>query len=121
MIRILTAICIMAILSVACNTHKSRFKPLPMNQMKLITWDLMKASEWHSLIVANDSLARKRKEDIRLYAQVFAIHGVTREQYFDSYKYYESHPIDFKALSDSIDALATREKSHLFEKHESPR
>ena len=119
--RIIPYICLIAVLVCACSTNKrSPHKPLPINQMKLITWDLMKASEWHLLVIAKDSLLRDKKEDIRLYAQVFKIHGVTKDQYYDSYKYYEAHPAAFKILSDSLDAFSSRERNHVYEKAVSP-
>ncbi len=96
---------------VACASERTEKKHLPIDKMKLVMWDLIKAGEWEFQIVARDSMMRKKKEDIRLYAQVFSIHGLTREQFFESYKYYETHPVDYKILVDSLEAYATREKN----------
>ena len=89
--------------------------------MKLVMWDLIKAGEWHIQIIARDSALRNKKEDIRLYEQVFAIHGITKDQFYNSYKYYEAHPVQFKVLIDSLDAFSNREKISLFAKYSKPK
>ena len=89
--------------------------------MKLVMWDLIKAGEWYSQIISRDSALRNKKEDIRLYEQVFAIHGITKDQFYTSYKYYEAHPVQFKVLIDSLDAFSNREKISLFEKYSKPK
>jgi hypothetical protein len=101
---------------VACSRGGSH-KPLEIDQMKQVMWDLMKATEWHSFIIAKDTALRNKKEDIRLYAQVFAIHNITKERFYRSYQYYEAHPNEFKILIDSIDNFSAREKSHLGQNH----
>jgi hypothetical protein len=97
----------------ACKSG-SKIKPLTVDQMKPVMWDLMKAGEWYIYIVAKDSSLRNKKEDIRLFEQVFAIHGITKDRFYSSYKYYESHPIEFRTLVDSLDAYSVREKNKLF-------
>ena len=98
----------------ACKAGK-KIKPMTVNQMKPVMWDLMKAGEWYIYIIAKDSTLRNKKEDVRLFEQVFAVHGITKQQFYNSYKYYESHPIEFKILIDSVDAYSLREKNKLYE------
>lgn len=98
----------------ACKTG-GKIKPMPVNQMKPVMWDLMKAGEWYNYIIAKDSTLRNKKEDLRLFEQVFAVHGITKQQFYNSYKYYEAHPIEFKILIDSVDAYSIREKNKLYE------
>ena len=85
-------------------------KPMPVEKMKVMMWDLIKAGEWHTFIIIKDSTLKQKKEDIRLFEQVFAVHGITKEQFYNSYKYYEAHPVEFKVLIDSVEAFAIREK-----------
>lgn len=122
MTRTIPIVCLMALLLTACSSKKrTSFKPLPLNQMKLVTWDMMKAGEWHLLAIAKDSTLRNKNEDVRLYAEVFRIYGITSGQYFDSYKYYAAHPAEFKVLADSIDAYSARERNQVYQKAASPR
>ena len=110
-------ILLVSVTYMSCTSQSARQKPLEINTMKGIMWDLMKAGEWHLLIISKDSTARKRKEDIRLYQQVFALHGITKQRFYDSYKYYEAHPVEFKILIDSVDLFSNREKNRMFDSH----
>jgi hypothetical protein len=76
--------------------------------MKYITWDLIKADDWFGRLALKDSLAAQRKADVKMYEMVFKVHKVSRERYFESYRYYESRPIEFRALLDSVNALSDR-------------
>ncbi len=84
---------------------------LPINTMKQAMWDIMRADEWYTQTTLKDSLNLRKKENIQLYEQVFAIHGTTRKQFYNSYKYYETHPKEFKELMDSIYVYKEREKA----------
>jgi hypothetical protein len=99
-----------------CTPASSSKKPIEVNKMKQVMWDLMKADEWYNQITAKDSTLHGKKEDIHLYEQVFAVHGISKDQFYTSYKYYESHPVEFKVLIDSVDALSLREKNKLYDK-----
>ncbi|GAC1399268.1 MAG: hypothetical protein NVSMB63_19170 [Sediminibacterium sp.] len=94
--------------------HSTVNDVLPVNKMKVVMWDMMKADEWYARIKVKDSTAARRKENIRLYGQVFALNHVTREQFYHSYKYYEAHPVQFRTILDSIEACSHREKQQLF-------
>jgi hypothetical protein len=115
MMKILVPAILCFILCYGC-TAKKKTRPLEVNKMKVIMWDLIKAGEWYNNILVKDSAANKKKTDARLFAQVFAIHGVTSVQYYDSYRYYEAHPLQFRVLVDSVDAYGNREKTAIFER-----
>ncbi|HEY1018372.1 MAG TPA: DUF4296 domain-containing protein [Sediminibacterium sp.] len=100
----------------ACRSNSSNNGILVADTMKAVMWDMMRADEVYLRMTVKDSTAARRKENIRLYEQVFAIHGITKKQFDSSYRYYASHPSDFKRLLDSLDTYATRERSRLFEK-----
>lgn len=114
--RIPAWIILACVLGNACTPAATGKKPIEANQMKQVIWDLMKAGEWYNYIIANDSTLKNKKEDIRLYEQVFSVHGITKDQFYTSYKYYESHPVEFKLLLDSVEAVSLREKNKLYEK-----
>ncbi|SKA19971.1 DUF4296 domain-containing protein [Sediminibacterium ginsengisoli] len=96
---------------ISCNSSAEK-DILPVDSMKVVMWDMLKADEWYVHLTRKDSTLKKQREDIRLYEQVFLIHGITREQYYKSYRYYETHPVKFKQLLDSVDQLASREKQN---------
>ena len=84
--------------------------------MKVVLWDMMKADEWYVQTTIIDTLHMRTKENIQLYEQVFAIHHTSKNQFYNSYKYYQTHPDKFKVLMDSITAYANREKMPEIEK-----
>jgi len=97
-----------------CTKPGSAKKLLVLDTMKVVMWDMLKADEWHIRRIQKDSTLRAKKENIRLYEQVFAIHGITRDQFYNSFKYYESHPNECKVLFDSVEAFGTRERERVF-------
>ncbi len=105
------------LLGTACKFSSGKQRLLPVDTIKLIMWDLLKADELYIRINIKDSTAVKRKENIRMFEEIYAIHHVTKGQFDSSFKYYEAHPIVFKQLIDSLDAYATREKYKLADRH----
>jgi len=100
------------VLITAC---RSSTKPvIGIDSMKVVMWDMLRADELYTRMTIKDSLAKGRREDIRLYEEVFAAHKITRGHFDSSYKYYASHPAEYKILVDSLDAFATRERTKVF-------
>lgn len=101
---------LLVLLMCSCSQQKEQ-KYIAPEKMKLVVWDLVKAGELYTQKMISDSLLRKSREETRLYAQVFSIHGITKQDFFASYRYYEAHPVLFKTLIDSIEAYGNREKN----------
>lgn len=93
-----------------CNSS-GKTKILGIDTMRVVMWDMLRADELYNRILIKDSAAATRKENIRLYKEVFLVHKITKGQFDSSYKYYASHPVEYKILIDSLDALATRERN----------
>jgi hypothetical protein len=100
----------------ACR-HGAADQPLSIQDMKLVMWDLMKADEWYLMKTLKDSTVKKQKENIRLFEQVFYIHGITKDRFYNSYRYYEAHPLQMKVLFDSVDQFSSRERNRISENH----
>lgn len=97
------------VLLVACNNGTPK-NVLSVNTMKVVMFDMLKADEWYARQLVGDTLMLKVKEDIPLYEQVFAVHKLTKKQFFDSYHYYEAHPVAYKELIDSLESYANIQK-----------
>ncbi len=100
---------------VACNNGTPK-NVLPVNTMKVVMFDMLKADEWYARKLVGDTLLLKVKEDIPLYEQVFAVHKLTKKQFFDSYHYYEAHPVAYKELVDSLESYANFQKLKILKK-----
>ena len=103
----------MMVVGMGCAGSSGKDKVIPFNDMKMIMWDMMKADEWYIRQFLKDSTLKTQKENIRLYEQVFAIHGITREKFYKSFQFYESRPPEFKLLLDSVELYANRERVRL--------
>ena len=97
------------VLLVACNSRLPK-NILPVNTMKVVMFDMLKADEWYARKLAGDTLMLRIKDDIPLYEQVFAVHKLTKKEFFDSYHYYEAHPVAYKELVDSLESYANKQK-----------
>ena len=87
----------------------------PVNTMKMMVWDLeyagQKASDHFPL--QKDSL---RMESTSLYGQVFAKYKTDKKTFYNSFAYYESHPILLKVLFDSVAKYGGRQKEIFYKK-----
>lgn len=71
---------------------------------------MFKADELYVRINANDSLDKSQTGNLKLYDQVFKAYGISKNQFYNSYQYYQSHPDLYKTLIDSVDALSKRQR-----------
>ena len=101
----------------ACKFSSGKQKILTVDTIKVIMWDLLRADELYIRNTIKDSTARIRKDNIRMFEEIYALHHVTKGQFDSSFKYYEAHPVVFKQLIDSLDNYATREKMKLSNNH----
>lgn len=97
-----------------CHSKSGKNKILGIDSMKVVMWDMLRADELYQHILGKDSTAKTRREDIRLYDEVFLIHKITKGNFDNSYKYYESQPPKYKELIDSLDAFSARERAKGF-------
>ncbi len=111
--------CFVLVSFLVANSCKRSADPhlIVLDSMKHIMWDLMQSDELYLRILAKDSTAAKRKINIRLYEEVYALHHIRKGQFDSSLKYYESHPVIFKILTDSLSLYATRENNKIVEKY----
>jgi hypothetical protein len=99
------------ICSTATSCRSTNKDLLTADSMKVVMWDMLKVDELYNRLVQKDSTFRNSKENIRFYEEVYALHHITKKQFDNTYKYYETHPVEFKILLDSIDAYAAREQA----------
>lgn len=101
-------VCILTIYLFACKSNK---KILPINEMKMVMWDMLLADNWYAQTALKDSTAQKTKKNVVLYQEVFNRNGITKEQFYTSYNYYQTHTKEMTILLDSLEAYGTRVKN----------
>jgi Domain of unknown function (DUF4296) len=99
--------------SAGCN-HPDRVPRgiLSKDSMQSIMWDIIRADQYASQFLARDSVKSNiRPQTIRLYQQVFELHGITREEFEKSYQFYLGHPDIARTMLDSLYARALRHRA----------
>jgi len=111
-----TSILVIIVYFLALSCSSTPKHVLPVNTMKVVMFDMLKADDWYARIIVGDTLMQRVKEDIPLYEQVFAVHKLTKKEFFDSYHYYEAHPVAYKELLDSLESYANNQKLKMLKK-----
>ena len=79
-------------------------------KMQLVFWDIIRAdaltNQQQKTFTSPEAIAA----NVQLQKQVFAIHGVTREDFYRSLDFYKAHPAIMKVMMDSMVVKANREK-----------
>jgi len=101
------------ILFTACNSKKLPSDVIEPERMKLIVWDVLRADEYAADQFHSDSSKSMRKHLSADYANVFAVHKINSNTFYNSYKYYRAHPFLHKILMDSVYAYGTRQRAKL--------
>lgn len=105
-------ICFILIFS-ACQTDKNSQKIIGQEKMKLIVWDMLRADEYVMNSLQADTTKTLKQHLTDNYARVFSVHNIDSKVFYESYRYYQSHPLLHKELMDSVYAYGTRERSKL--------
>ena len=86
---------------------------LSITEMKPIIWDMLNADNWYLQTSLIDTSFRNKKANIVYYNKIFQQYDITKDQFYNSYSFYELHPEKMKILLDSVEAYGNREKMNL--------
>jgi hypothetical protein len=81
---------------------------LEKNQMQGVLWDIMQADAFTNFFIKKDASKNPVIENAKLQEQIFAMHHISREDFYKSYNYYKEHPGMMVAILDSITSNQTR-------------
>ena len=83
------------------------------SKMQLVFWDFIRADALTTVEQKNNyTSAVSIAENVKLQKQVFAMHQVTKEEFYNSLAYYNTHPALMRVLMDSIVNKANRERQN---------
>ena|SRR5437868_14549764 len=113
MMRVLatTAVCFLLISCGKKSAVPSEFIQPP--KMQVLLWDYIRADALTTQQKHSFTSPEALSENAELQQQVFAIHGVSKDQFYKSLDYYKSHPVIMKNLMDSVVSKATRERVNI--------
>ena len=86
---------------------------LPKDKMQKVLWDVIQAERFRETFV-RDSSKDLKAETFKLYAQVFEIHKVTKDEFVKSYKFYMSRPDIARSMFDSLATQANRRREEMY-------
>src|SRR5450432_537551 len=104
---------LLALLCLASCSDKDRVPSgiIPPDKMQKILWDMIQADQYSDMYLAKDSGDKAKRETLTLYAQVFQLHKVSREDFQKSFQYYIDRPDLSRSLFDSVLKLGTNARS----------
>lgn len=79
-------------------------------KMQAVLWDVIRADVFTNEFIKKDSTKNAVAENLKLQQQAFAIHKVSREDFYESYDYYKAHSAAFKKIMDSMVLKAERDR-----------
>ena len=103
-------IIISIVLLSSCTQENKKDAEIPLDKMKVVVWQLMKADEYFTRKSFADSNWKNTRRNVQFYQQVFDLNKVDRVQFYKQINYLETHPVEFKVLMDSVSELSKREK-----------
>jgi hypothetical protein len=99
---------------VSC-TDKDKIPPgvLGQDKMEKVLWDMIQAERYTNTFM-KDSAQNIKEETFKLYAQVFSIHNISKDQFIKSYKFYMSRPDIARPMFDSLATKANRRREEMY-------
>jgi len=86
---------------------------LPKDKMQKVLWDVIQAERYRETFI-RDSSKDLKAETFKLYAQVFEIHKVSKDEFVKSYKFYMSRPDIARDMFDSLASKANRVREEIY-------
>ena len=98
---------------IGCAQHEIKEDAIPVDKMKIVIWQLMKADEVYTRASGKDSTFKIQHKNVQYYQQIFNLNKVDRVQFYKQMDYYSKHPVDFKMVMDSVNEVSKREKNDI--------
>ena len=100
------------VLITACNDKdKMPDGILKPDKMQAVLWDVIKADAFTTEFIKSDTTKNAAAENLKLQQQIFAIHKITKDDFYTSYDYYKLNTPLFKKILDSMIVMAEKKKN----------
>jgi len=111
--RFFCLLCVTIMMAACANDSKMPKDVIPQQKMKEVLFDVLRAQEYASTKYGFDTLAVNKNMAVMLQ-QVFEIHKISKENFYDSFQYYEAHPDKNKELFDSLTAYTAQKRQDIY-------
>lgn len=112
MIRNCFFVFVLLLLTSCGNNNEKPPGILKPEKMQLVLWDIIKAEAYTAEMIKTDSAKKAPEENLKLQQQVFSIHKITRNEFYNSYDYYKNNSAVFKVMLDSMITQSARQKNY---------
>jgi hypothetical protein len=92
----------------ACSQTEVPKDVLSQKEMEAVLWDVLLADQTAEFYIQGDSSINALEKHTDLYQQVFQIHKISKEDFKESLRFYESHPKLLKPVFDSLQKRSER-------------
>jgi len=79
-------------------------------KMQTVLWDVLRADAFTFEFITRDSAKKPELENVKLQQQIFAVHKISKDEFYKSFEYYKAHPDVMQPMLDSMINKATRDK-----------
>lgn len=79
-------------------------------KMQLVLFDMIRADNFAFDFITKDSSKKPEAELVKLQQKVFAIHKISRDDFYKSYEFYKAHPNIMEPMLDSMINSTNRNK-----------
>lgn len=100
----------LALMNSCGNKDKRPAGLLKPEKMQAVLWDVIKADVFTADFIKKDSSKNAAAENLKLQQQIFAIHKISREDFYSSYDYYKTNTVEFKKIIDSMISQEEKKK-----------
>jgi hypothetical protein len=106
------AICLWgAVFLLSCTTKsKEPTGILKPDKMQAVLWDVLRAQAFTVEFIKKDTTKNDVEENLKLQQEIFAIHRISKEEFYRSFEYYKTNSGPMKAIMDTIMNRADRIK-----------
>jgi hypothetical protein len=109
---VLAALCIfLSGFIFSCGDKQKEGRILNAKEMQYVMWDMLQAEAYTQNFLKKDSTKKELVENAALQKKIFELHKISREDFDNSYTYYNAHPDEMKKILDSVSAQAERSRS----------
>lgn len=106
---------VLMVVYVGCtNQYKVPGDVLPKEKMEKVLWDMIVADRYSAAFLVKDTTKNIKEETFKLYAQVFSIHKISRQQFIKSFKWYMERPDISQVMLDSLATHANRRRDEIY-------
>jgi hypothetical protein len=110
MIRLIILLLVLGSMISCGNKDKRPSGILAPEKMQAVLWDVIKAEAFTTEYIKKDSAKNAEEENLKLQQEIFAIHKISKADFYNRYDYYRSHTTEFKIMLDTMVARAERDK-----------